>query len=67
MKESISAVEALCKTIAKNDKATLGSALDAIAKKAALHPRQQAGFKSLYGYTNDDDGIRHALKDEGQL
>jgi hypothetical protein len=45
MKESISAVEALAKIIAKNDKATLGSALDAIAKEVVLHPSLQEGFK----------------------
>jgi hypothetical protein len=66
MKESISAVEALAKIIAKNDKATLAPALDAIAKKVRLHPSLQAGLKSLYAYTSDDDGIRHALKDDGE-
>ncbi len=66
MKESISAVEALCKIIAKNDKATLGPALDAVAAKTRLHPKLQEGLKALYGYTSDDHGIRHALKDDAQ-
>jgi hypothetical protein len=66
MKESISAVEALCKIIAQNDKATLGPALDAVAAKTKLHPKLQDGFKALYGYTSDDHGIRHALKDDSQ-
>jgi hypothetical protein len=30
-----------------------------------LHPKLQEGFKALYGYTSDDHGIRHALKDDG--
>jgi hypothetical protein len=64
MKESISAVEALCKIIAKNDKATLAPALDAVTAKLQLHPKLQEGFKALYGYTNDTHGIRHALKDD---
>jgi hypothetical protein len=66
MKEAISAVEALCKITAQNDKATLGPALDAVAAKVKLHPKLRDGFKALYGYTNDDHGIRHALKDDGQ-
>jgi hypothetical protein len=66
MKESISAVEALCKIIAKNDKSTLGPALDVIRAKIQMHPKLQEGFKALYGYTSDDHGIRHALKDDGQ-
>jgi hypothetical protein len=65
MKESISAVEALCKVVAQNDKATLGPALDAVATKVKLHPKLRDAFKALFGYTSDDHGIRHALKDDG--
>jgi hypothetical protein len=64
MKESISAVEALCKIITGMDKATLGPALDAVTKRVGLHPKLQEGFKALYGYTSDDHGIRHSLKDD---
>ncbi len=64
MKESISAVEALCKLITGMEKATLGPALDAVAKRVGLHPRLQQGFKALYDYTSDDHGTRHGLKDD---
>jgi len=63
MKESISAVEALCKIVAPNTK-TLGPALDAVTLKVGLHPDLQKGFKALYGYTSDTHGIRHVLKDD---
>jgi hypothetical protein len=66
MKESISAVEALCKIIAGDDKATLGPALEKIRTRVRLHPKQVEGFKALYGYTSDDHGIRHALKDDAE-
>jgi hypothetical protein len=66
MKESISAVEAVCKIISKKHKATLSPALGAVAAKIDLHPDLQKGFKALYGYTSDEHGIRHALKDDGQ-
>ncbi len=64
MKESISAVEALCKIIAENDRATLGPALDAVTARVSLHAKLQEGFKALYSYSSDTHGIRHALKDD---
>jgi len=32
-----------------------------------MHPSLKQGFEKLYGYTSDDDGIRHALLDEANL
>jgi hypothetical protein len=67
VKESISAVEAICKLITKQEKATLGEALNKIEDKVSLHPALKNAFCSLYGYTSDADGIRHALVDEPNL
>jgi hypothetical protein len=67
IKESISAVESLCKIIAKMPKASLPDALAAIEKKATLHASLKQGFSKLYGYTSDADGIRHALMEEPNL
>lgn len=64
IKESISAVEALCKIIAKDEKATLGKALDIVEEKIGLHKALKKAFDSLYGYTSSAEGIRHALLDE---
>jgi hypothetical protein len=61
IKESISAVEALCKIITGNQSTTLGEALNSIEKKHFLHPALKKSFSSLYGYTSDSSGIRHAL------
>lgn len=65
-KESISAVEALCKRITGKPKATLGQALSEIEKQQALnlHPALKRSFESLYGYASDAGGIRHAMADE---
>ena len=65
IKESISAVEALCRIIIDNPKATLGEALDKIKKSELidLHPALNSAFEKLYGYMSDKDGIRHALLD----
>ncbi len=62
IKESISAVEAICQKIAGKN-ATLGDALGIIANKIALPPPLRTAFEKIYGYTNSSDGIRHALSD----
>jgi len=67
IKESISAVEAMARTVAETPKATLGEALKVLEKKGSLHPALKDGFSKLYGYTNDDDGIRHAMLDEPNI
>ncbi len=67
IKESISAVEALCKIITKDDNATLGKALKIVKDKIGLHPALERSFSSLYGYTSSADGIRHSLLEESNL
>jgi hypothetical protein len=64
IKESISAVEAACREVANLPKATLG---DALKELPDIHPALQKAFSNLYGYTNDADGIRHALLSEPNL
>lgn len=63
VKESISAVEAICKFYTKNDKATLGDALSELEKSGTIHPALKKSFSALYGYTSDSSGIRHSLID----
>ena len=67
IKESISAVESLSKIITKQNKATLGPALNAVEKQTKLHGVLKEAFQKLYGYTSDAQGIRHALMDEATL
>lgn len=67
VKESISAVEALCIIISEDQKATLGKALKIIDNKHNLHSALKGAFDKLYGYTSDADGIRHALLEESDL
>ena len=71
IKESISAIESMCKLITQNRKVTLGEALKIIANegKIILHPSLKAAFEKLYGYTSDANGIRHGsgLMDESNL
>lgn len=69
IKESISAVEAICNIITNEKNSTLSQALEKIGKdaKVRLHPALEKAFIKLYGYTSDDDGIRHALFDEPNI
>lgn len=62
IKESISAVEALCEIITetKGKGATLGKMLKEAEKNGIIHSSMKAAFSSLYGYTSDAKGIRHA-------
>ena len=64
IKESISALESLTKIISKNSKDSLGASLDKIKGKLKIHSALERGFKQIYGYTSDTDGIRHALTEE---
>ncbi len=66
-KESISAVESLCRTLTGNPKATLGEALAVLEKHGVLHAALRASFSALYGYTSDEGGIRHAMLEEPKL
>ena len=64
IKESISAVEAVCREI--TGEKDLGRALDCLIKKGVVIPQSlKNAFNKLYDYTNDKEtGIRHALMDE---
>ena len=63
IKESISAVEAVCEifTGAKGNDATLGKMLKKLEDNGVvIHSALKSAFNSLYGYTSDANGIRHA-------
>nr|MBC7611566.1 hypothetical protein [Pseudopedobacter sp.] len=64
IKESVSAIESVAKIISNNAKDSLGASLDKIKGKIKIHPALERGFKQIYGYTSDEDGIRHALTEE---
>ncbi len=66
IKESISAVEAMCCIIAglSGASATLGAALKKLEENGIIiHGAMRAAFSQLYGYASDTDGIRHGGMD----
>ena len=62
VRESIHAVEAMARRINPQAK-TLGEALKTLERGGYIHGSLKSAFEKLYGYTNDEDGIRHALSD----
>lgn len=62
IKEAICAVESMCCIITglSGANATLGKALKKLEESGVhIHQAMVNGFSSLYGYTSDEDGIRH--------
>lgn len=62
IKESISAVEAMCCIITgmTGAQATLGKAIKRLKESGVhIHSAMENAFSSLYGYTSDESGIRH--------
>lgn len=62
IKESISAVEAICCIITGDDgkKSTLGKTIKKLKDNGIhIHGSLEAAYSNLYGYTSDEDGIRH--------
>ena len=65
VKESISAVEAALKHLTGQPAATLGEGLKEFEKLyGPLHDSIRRGLDKLYAYTNQPDGVRHALTEE---
>ena len=66
VRESIHAVESVARTIDPEAGKTLGPALKSLEKEGVLNHRAlKEAFSKLYGYTSDENGIRHALLEEG--
>jgi AbiJ N-terminal domain 4 len=62
IRESINAVESVARTLEPDGK--LSKALEKLERSAKIHPAMKAGFDKLYGYTSDEQGIRHAHLNE---
>ena len=69
IKESVSAVETMCRIITGDEKASLGKALDILKKSSpiAIHESLLEAWKKLYGYASDAEGIRHAITDSSNI
>ncbi len=61
VRESIHAVESVARVLDPRDASTLDRALKSLEKQIRIHPALKDAFSKLYGYTSDEEGIRHAL------
>jgi hypothetical protein len=68
VRESIHAVEAMAVRLAPGTD-SLGAALKVLEQRGHLHGGLKKAFASLYGYSSDEEGVRHALVvgDEAQV
>lgn len=67
IKESISAVESICQQITGETNAELGKAIKKLKTILPIHGALEQGYIKIYGYTSNDDGIRHAMMEEDNL
>ena len=63
VRESINAVESVARQLDPDGAGTLSPALASIEQQGRLHPALKIAFDKLYGYTSNEQGIRHALLD----
>ena len=64
VRESVHAVESVARSLSQDANSSLTPALKALSEKGiVLHGAFKSGIEKLYGYSNDEDGIRHSLLD----
>ena len=61
IRESINVVESVARLVDPKASKTLGPALNSLEKSGTLHPALKSAFNKIYGYTSDEEGIRHPL------
>jgi hypothetical protein len=62
IRESIHAVESVARVLGSTGE--LSRALTEL-EKSAIHAALKKGFTAIYGFTSDEEGIRHPLLDDG--
>ena len=60
IRESIHAVESVARQLDSKASSSLAPALRSLEKRSALHPALKQALGKLYGYSSDEQGIRHA-------
>lgn len=68
IRESIHSVESVARRIDSNAKTSLKPALDSLQRQGMyIHPAFQVALMKMYGYTSDEDGIRHSTIEESNV
>lgn len=66
IKESISAIESLVQDVL-GQRGTLGKLIKKMESEIGMHPALAKAFDNLYGYTSDEEGIRHAILESASV
>lgn len=64
VRESVHAVESVARVLAPNSPDSFRGALSALKRVANIHNYLEQGFKNIYGYSSDEDGIRHPMLED---
>lgn len=64
IKETISALESACELFSENTNGKFGTSIAKVTSQLNLHSSLKKGFNALYGYSSDEGGIRHSLKED---
>jgi hypothetical protein len=67
IKESISAVESVVKQCGGSQGGGVDGAVERLAAKTEIHGALKSAIKQLFGYTSDENGIRHAILDQSEV
>jgi Hpt domain len=67
IRESIHAVESMCKILTKEENDSLGQALKKLKGKMSIPKDLEESLHKLYGFTSNAQGVRHAVFDEPNL
>ncbi|SDK77926.1 hypothetical protein SAMN05661010_00053 [Modicisalibacter muralis] len=67
IKESISAVESICKVATNAEAGSLGGLLKRMEEEDVIHPAMKGAYSKLYGFTSDSGGIRHAMTEKEEV
>ena len=62
--EAVSAVESAARVVTGKPKAMLTDALNVLDAEHKVHPALKAAWGKLYGYTSDEQGLRHAMTND---
>lgn len=66
VRESIHAVESVARVLDPKHANSLDAALKSLEAQIRIHPALNDAFKKLYGYSSDEQGIRHPLLDANE-
>jgi len=64
VRESIHAIESMIRVLTGDKSTKFSDGIRELGKKFSLHPALREGFVKLYGFSSDEDGVRHSSTQE---